>query len=64
MANMHTISIPEQVLLSAESLDELEDWLASRSDRFVEDMRRIRQAEDLAEKGTELTEIVKRWPIE
>jgi len=63
MAQTRTISIPESVLLSAESLDELEDWLSANEPKFVEQMRRIRKDEDLPGKGKGLGEILKRWPI-
>jgi hypothetical protein len=64
MAQTRTIPIPESVLLSAESLDELEDWLSANDPKFVAEMRRIRKDEDLAGKGKDLGEILKRWPIE
>jgi hypothetical protein len=59
-----TVQIPESVLLSAETLDELEDWLASNCPQFLAEMRRIRQEEDLAGKGKDFAEILERWPIE
>lgn len=64
MAKTRTISIPESVLFSAQSLDDLEDWLAVHNPQFLDRMRRIRNDEDLAEKGKDLAEILKRWPIE
>ena len=64
MPQTRMIEIPESVFLSAESLDDLEDWLAANNPAFVERMRRIRKEEDLAEKGTDLTELLKRWPVE
>ena len=64
MPETPTISIPEAVLLTAQSLDELEDWLAAQHPEFLQQMRRIRKDEDLAEKGKDLGEILKRWPIE
>jgi hypothetical protein len=64
MSETRTISIPESVLLSAESLDDLEDWLAAHNPAFLDRMRRIRSDEDLPEKGKDLTEILDRWPIE
>ena len=63
MANGRTIRIPESVLLSAESLSDLEDWLAASNPDFLERMRSIRRDEDLAEKGKHLGEVLKRWPI-
>ena len=64
MAQTRTIPIPEGVLLSAQSLDDLEDWLTANDPAFVERMRRIRKDEDLADKGKDLGEILKKWPIE
>jgi hypothetical protein len=62
MSSERTIEIPESVLLSAQTLDELEDWLAANNPAFVAEMRRIRTEEDLAGKGEPLSEILKRWP--
>jgi len=64
MAATRTIAIPESVLLSAQSLDDLEDWLAANDPAFLERMRRIRNDEDLADQGKDLEEILERWPIE
>jgi hypothetical protein len=64
MAATRTIAIPESVLLSAQSLDDLEDWLAANDPAFLARMRRIRDDEDLAGQGKDLEEILARWPIE
>ena len=64
MADTRTISIPESVLISAHTLDDLEDWLAANDPDFLDRMRRIRNDEDLADKGKDLQEVLKRWPIE
>jgi len=64
MPQSRTVNIPESVLASAQSLDELEDWLAVNNPQFLEQMRRIRNDQDLDEKGKDLKEILKRWPIE
>lgn len=58
-----TIQIPEDVLLTAESLDDLEDWLSANDPAFIAEIRRIREDEDLAGRGTDLTELLQRWPI-
>jgi hypothetical protein len=63
MATTRTIAIPESVLLSAQSLDDLEDWLAANDPAFLKRMRRIRNDEDLADQGKYLEEILERWPI-
>jgi hypothetical protein len=49
-----TIEIPESVLISAQTLDDLEDWLAARNPAFLERIRRIRNDEDLADRGKDL----------
>jgi hypothetical protein len=63
MAGPRTLEIPEAVLLSARSLDDLEDRLATRDADFLAEMRRIRRGEDLVEQGKNLGEVLKRWPI-
>jgi hypothetical protein len=40
--------------VTAQSLDDLEDWLATRDAGFLAEMRRIRHEEDLAEQGKDL----------
>ena len=64
MADAETVEIPETVLMSAHTLDELEDWLAANNPKFVARMRAIRNDEDLGDKGTDLAELTKRWPTE
>ena len=64
MSQTRTIEIPESVLISAETLSDLEDWLAAHDPEFLERMRRIRTDEDLAGQGKDLSEILKRWPID
>ena len=48
------IEIPKALLASAQSLDEVEDWLSTQDRPFVEELERIRREEDLAGKGTPL----------
>jgi hypothetical protein len=64
MPGSRTIEIPEAVLLSAQSLDDLEDWLATHDPEFLTRMRRIRQDEDVGGQGKDLTEILKQWSTE
>ena len=64
MSSTRSVEIPESVLITAQSLDDLEDWLAAHSPEFLERMTRIRNDEDLAEQGKDLGEVLKRWPIE
>jgi len=62
MPVQRTIEIPESVFFSAQTLEELEDWLAAHNPAFIEQMRRMRE-EDKAGKGKDLSEILKKWPI-
>ena len=64
MSNANTIEIPQSVLISAERLDDLEDWMESTHPAFLEDIRRIRNNEDITDKGKDLSEILERWPTE
>ena len=64
MADTRSISIPETVLLSAQSLDDIEDWLAANDPAFLERMRRIRRDEDLPGQGKDLEELLERWPTD
>ncbi|MBU4271189.1 MAG: hypothetical protein KKE86_15130 [Planctomycetes bacterium] len=59
-----TVEIPQSVLVSAQSLDDLEDWLAANNPEFLGEVRRIRKEDDLAGSGKDLAEVLKRWPIE
>ena len=59
-----TVEIPESVLASAQSLDDLEDWLAAHDPKFLARVRSIRNDEDLAGQGKDLSELLQRWPIE
>lgn len=61
MATPKTVEIPESVLISAQSLDDLEDWLASNNPELLQRLRSIRQDEDLQETGSDLSELIKRW---
>jgi hypothetical protein len=46
-----TVEIPQSVLLSAHSLDDVEDWIAANDPELLNEIRRIRNEEDLAELG-------------
>jgi hypothetical protein len=59
-----TVEIPQSVLLSAQSLDDVEDWIAANDPQFLAEMRRVRKDEDLTGDGKDIAEILKRWPIE
>ncbi len=59
-----TVEIPQSVLVSAQSLDDLEDWIAANDPQFLGEVRRIRNEEDLPGAGKDIAEVLKRWPIE
>jgi len=64
MYSERTVEIPQSVLISAHSLDDLEDWLEANDPEFLSEVRRIRNDEDLAGAGKDITEVLKRWPID
>jgi hypothetical protein len=64
MQSQRTVEIPQSVLISAQSLDDIEDWLAANDPDFLREVRRIRNEEDLAGGGKDIAEVLKRWPIE
>ena len=64
MQTQNTVEIPQSVLISAQSLDDLEDWLAANKPEFLGEVRRIRNEEDLAGSGKDIAEVLKRWPID
>jgi hypothetical protein len=64
MQTQPVIEIPQSVLISAQSLDDLEDWIAARDPEFLREMRRIRDEEDFPGSGKDLSEVLRRWPIE
>jgi len=54
MQTQHTVEIPQSVLVSAQSLDDLEDWLAAHDPEFLGEIRRIRNDEDLSGAGKDI----------
>jgi len=58
-----TVEIPISLLMTAASLDELEDWLEAQDPEFVREMLRIHDEEMLAGKGQALDELKKEWNI-
>ena len=64
MQTDRTVEIPQSVLISAQSLDDLEDWLAANNPDFLSGIRRIRDEENIAGSGKDIAEVLKRWPIE
>lgn len=61
--DVELISIPKTVLESAETLEDIEDWLISQNPEFIKELRRIRKEEDLKGKGETLQSLCKRWNI-
>jgi hypothetical protein len=57
------IHIPKSILESAATLNEVEDWLCAHNPQLVEELRRIRQEEDLTGQGTSLEELAEKWHI-
>ena len=54
------IEIPMQVWETAETKEDLEDWLLAHNTELVKQLRRIRRDEDLAGRGTPLSEVARR----
>ena len=57
------LEIPTGVWESADSKEELEDWLLAHNPAAVRKLRRIRDAEDVAGQGKSLGEVARRWNI-
>ena len=63
MGKVEMVSIPKTTLESAETLEDLEDWLLSRNPEFIKELRRIRREEDLKGKGISVESLAKKWHI-
>ena len=57
------IEIPLGVWETAESKEDLEDWLLAQNPALIRQLRRIRRWEDLAGRGKPLHEVARRWNI-
>lgn len=55
------IKIPLSIFESAETKEELEDWLMAHDPVFIKEMRRIKSEE--SGKGISLEEAVKKWDV-
>jgi len=55
-----TVTIPTTVLTTADSVEEIEDWLLSRNPKALEDLRGLRR-QHLAGKTIPLDETEKKW---
>lgn len=56
----HVLKIPVHVFESANSKEDLEDWLMANDPVFIKEMRQLK-AEALADKGRPLAEVTKKW---
>ena len=63
MEKVEMVSIPKTTLETAETLEDLEDWLLSRNPEFIKELRRIRREEDLEGKGISVENLAKKWHI-
>jgi len=66
MSKAHTkdvLEIPTRVWESADSKEELEDWLLAHNPKAVRKLRLIRNEEDVAGQGKSLGEVARRWNI-
>ena len=57
-----TLQIPVSVFESAETKEELEEWLLVHDPAFLEEMRRLKGDADSG-KGRPLEELAKKWHI-
>jgi hypothetical protein len=57
------LEIPTTIWESAETKEELEDWLLSQNPKLIRQLRRIRRQEDIAGKGKSLAEVARQWHI-
>ena len=54
------LEIPTTIWESAETKEELEDWLLSQNPKLIRKLRRIRREEDVAGKGKSLAEVARQ----
>ena len=57
------LEIPTAVWESAETKEDLEDWLLAHNPKLIQQLRHIRKQEDLAGKGQPLSDVARRWKI-
>ena len=66
MSKAHTkdvLEIPTGVWESADTKEELEDWLLAHNPKAIRQLRQIRRVEDVGGKGKPLSEVARRWNI-
>ena len=59
----NVIEIPKEVRETAETKEDMEDWLLARNPELLSQLRRIRRDEDLAGKGKALDDVARQWNI-
>lgn len=57
------IEIPRGVWETAETKEDIEDWLLTQNPKLIRQLRRIRRHEDLPGRGKTLGEVAGRWNI-
>lgn len=62
-ASKSVLTIPLQVWETAETKEDVEEWLLAHNRKFIREMRRIRREEHLGGKGRPLEDVAKRWNI-
>lgn len=55
------IEIPRGVWETAETKEDIEDWLLTQNPKLIRQLRRIRRHEDLTGLGKTLGEVARRW---
>jgi hypothetical protein len=58
------VEIPKSVWETAETKEDLEDWLLANNSKLIAELLRIRREEDLAGKGKSLEDVARRWNID
>lgn len=61
-AKKRIIEIPVEVFESADTKEDLEDWLMAHDPEFIKEMERIQKEE--SGKGIPLEEAAKKWGID
>jgi hypothetical protein len=57
------LEIPTEVWESADTKEEMEDWLLAHNPKLVRQLRQIRRKEDLSGAGKSLSELTRKWNI-
>lgn len=57
------LEIPRGVWETAETKEDIEDWLLAQHPKLVRQLRRIKRHEDLTGLGKTLGEVARRWKV-